>query len=39
VRYEDPKAFDDSPEEASQYDARSRQIAGEMFYVFSRVSI
>jgi arsenate reductase len=39
VRYEDPKAFDDTPEEAAQYDARSRQIAGEMFYVFSRVSI
>ena len=37
VRYEDPKAFDDTPEEAAQYDARSRQIASEMFYVFSRV--
>ena len=39
VRYEDPKAFDDTAEEAAQYDARSRQIAGEMFFVFSRVSI
>ena len=39
VRYEDPKAFDDTPEEAAQYDARSRQIASEMFYVFSRVGI
>ena len=37
VRYEDPKAFDDSPEEASKYDERSMQIASEMFYVFSKV--
>lgn len=37
VRYEDPKAFDDSPVEAEKYDERSRQIATEMFYVFSRV--
>ncbi len=37
VRYEDPKAFDDSPEEATKYDERSMQIASEMFYVFSQV--
>lgn len=37
VRYEDPKAFDDSPQEAAQYDERSMQIASEMFYVFSKV--
>ena len=37
VRYEDPKAFDDTPKEASKYDERSMQIAGEMFYVFSKV--
>lgn len=37
VRYEDPKAFDDSPEEAEKYDERSRQIAAEMFYVFSKI--
>ena len=37
VRYEDPKAFDDTPEEASKYDERSMQIASEMFYVFSEV--
>lgn len=37
VRYEDPKAFDDSSLEAEKYDERSRQIAAEMFYVFSRV--
>ncbi len=37
VRYEDPKAFDDSPKEAAKYDERSMQIASEMFYVFSKV--
>lgn len=37
VRYEDPKAFDDTDQEAEMYDARSRQIASEMFFVFSRV--
>ena len=37
VRYEDPKAFDDSPQEATKYDERSMQIASEMFYVFSKV--
>ncbi|TXE02268.1 protein-tyrosine-phosphatase [Algoriphagus aquimarinus] len=39
VRYEDPKAFDDTAEEASKYDERSLQIASEMFYVFSKISI
>lgn len=38
VRYEDPKAFDDTAEEASKYDERSLQIASEMFYVFSKIS-
>ena len=38
LRYEDPKAFDGTPEEASKYDERSRQIATEMFYVFSRIT-
>ncbi len=37
VRYEDPKAFDDSPEEAEKYDERSRQIGEELFYVFKSV--
>lgn len=37
VRYEDPKAYDDTPEEAAMYDARSAQIAAEMFYVFSHI--
>lgn len=38
VRYEDPKAFDDTPEEAARYDERSLQIASEMFYVFSQMA-
>lgn len=37
VRYEDPKAFDDTPEESTKYDERSAQIATEMFYVFSNI--
>ena len=34
VRYDDPKAFDDTALEAEKYDERSIQIASEMFYVF-----
>ena len=37
VRYEDPKAFDDTEKEAEMYDTRSLQIASEMLYVFSRI--
>jgi arsenate reductase (thioredoxin) len=37
VRYEDPKAFDGTPEEAARYDERSMQIATEMCYVFSQI--
>ena len=37
VRYEDPKAFDDTAQEAKKYDERSMQIAAEMFYVFSQI--
>lgn len=37
VNYEDPKAFDDSPQEAEMYLERSKQIASEMLYVFSQV--
>ena len=35
--YEDPKAFDDTPEESAMYEARSKQIALETLYVFSLV--
>ena len=37
VRYEDPKAFDDTDLESNKYDERSLQIATEMFYVFSKI--
>jgi arsenate reductase len=35
--YEDPKVADGTPEEAARYDERGRQIAREMFYLFSLV--
>ena len=38
VRYEDPKAFDNTEQEAKKYDERSMQIASEMLYVFSKIS-
>lgn len=37
VTYEDPKIADGLPEEAAVYDARCRQIAAEMLYVFYTV--
>ena len=36
IPYEDPKVADDTPEEEGRYDERCRQIAVEMFYVFSK---
>lgn len=39
VRYTDPKSSDDTPQEAETYDARSLQIATEMFFVFSQIDI
>lgn len=38
VRYEDPKAFDDTEIESEKYDERSMQIASEMLYVFSQIN-
>ena len=35
--YDDPKAFDDMPEQDMKYDERCRQIALETFYVFSKI--
>ena len=35
--YEDPKVADGTPEEASRYDERCRQIATEMHYVFGKI--
>lgn len=38
VKYDDPKAFDNTPQQAEKYQERSNQIATEMLYVFSKVS-
>lgn len=38
VRYDDPKAFDDTALEAEKYYERSIQIASEMFYVFRNLA-
>lgn len=35
ITFEDPKAFDNTPQQAEKYSERSRQIATEMYYVFS----
>ncbi|CAA9203288.1 hypothetical protein FLA105534_04537 [Flavobacterium bizetiae] len=37
VTYDDPKAFDNTPEQTEKYHERSLQIATEMFYVFSQI--
>ncbi len=34
ITFEDPKAFDNTPQQAEKYEERSLQIATEMFYVF-----
>lgn len=37
ITFEDPKAFDNTPQQAEKYSERSAQIAREMFYVFSQI--
>lgn len=37
LNYEDPKAFDDTEFETEKYDERCKQIASEMYYVFSQM--
>lgn len=37
ITYEDPKAFDNTPQQAEKYQERSLQIATEMFYLFSKI--
>lgn len=36
--YDDPKAFDNTPQQDQMYDERCRQIAREVFYVFSLIN-
>lgn len=38
TQYEDPKAFDDTPDETKMYDERCKQIATETLYLFSKVN-
>jgi arsenate reductase len=38
IQYNDPKGFDDTPQEMKKYDERSIQIASEFFYVFNKVA-
>jgi len=38
ITYEDPKAFDNTPQQLEKYEERSLQIATEMKYVFSKIS-
>ncbi len=38
LHYSDPKVSDGTKAEAATYDARCRQIAREMFYVFAKIS-
>ncbi len=38
LRFEDPKAFDDSPLEEKMYSERAHQIAAELFYLFEKVA-
>ena len=37
ITYEDPKAFDDTPQQKEMYSKRSLQIASEMQYVFQSI--
>lgn len=38
IKYDDPKAFDGTPEMNQKYAERSLQIAAEMYYVFSKIT-
>lgn len=37
ITFEDPKAFDNTPQQEEKYKERSIQIATELFYVFSQI--
>jgi arsenate reductase len=37
ITFEDPKAFDNTPQQAEKYKERSLQIATELLYVFSQI--
>lgn len=37
ITYEDPRIYDNTPQQAEKYNERSLQIATELFYVFSQI--
>ncbi|MDX1774786.1 arsenate reductase [Oceanihabitans sediminis] len=37
ITFEDPKAFDNTPQQEEKYKERSLQIANELFYIFSQI--
>ena len=37
ITFDDPKLFDNTPQQAQKYQERSHQIATEMFYIFSQI--
>ena len=39
ITFDDPKAFDETPQQAEKYSERSLQIATELFYVFSKIKL
>jgi arsenate reductase len=39
ITYDDPKAFDNTPQQAEKYKERSNQIATEMLFVFSEIKL
>ncbi len=38
ITFEDPKAFDNTPQQTEKYNERSIQIATELFYIFSQIN-
>ncbi|WP_291964636.1 low molecular weight phosphatase family protein [Maribacter sp.] len=38
ITFEDPKAFDNTPQQVEKYAERSIQIATELFYIFSQIN-
>lgn len=38
ITFEDPKAFDNTPQQAEKYEERSLQIATELKYIFSKIN-
>ena len=39
ITYDDPKAFDNTPQQADKYNERSIQIATELLFVFSQINV